>query len=68
MIKEIPGNTKINKLQLINIYKVYYNLILKHFWPHKTTYHAEQSNLLDETQWGTIPMCRSENVALIDES
>ena len=68
MIKEIPGNTKINKLQLINIYEVDYNLILKHFWPHKTTYHAEQSNLLDETQWGTRPMCRAENVALIDGS
>ena len=50
MIEKIQGNTKINKLRLINIYEADYNLILKHFWPHKATHHAEQFNLLGETQ------------------
>ena len=67
MIEKIQGNTEINKLRLINIYEADYNLILKHFWPHKATHHAEQFNLLGETQWGTRPMCSAEMVALIDE-
>ena len=67
MIEKIPGNTKINKLRLINIYQADYNLIRKYFWPHKATHHAEQFNLLGETQWGTKPMCIAEMVASIDE-
>ena len=67
MIEKIQGNTKINKLRLINIYKLDYSSIFKHFWRHKATHHAKQSNLLGETQWGTRPMCSVENVALIDE-
>ena len=67
MIEKIQGNTKIKKLRLINIYEVDYNLLLKHFWPHKVTNHAEQFNLLSETQWSTRPMCSDEVVVLIDE-
>ena len=44
-----------------------YGLILKHFWLHKATHHAEQFNLLGETQWGAIPMCSVENVNIIYE-
>ena len=60
MIEKIPGNTKINKLRLINIYEADYNLIFKYVWPHKATHDAEQPNLLGETQWGTGPMCSAE--------
>ena len=67
MIEKIPGYTKINKLRLINIYEADYKLILKHFWPHKAIHHAEQFNILGETQWGTRPMYSPEMVALIDE-
>ena len=67
MIENIPDNTQINKLRLINIYEADYNLILKDFWPHKATHHAEQSNLLGETRRGTRPMCNAENEALLDE-
>ena len=67
MIEKIQGNTKINKLRLINIYEAYYNLILNKNWPHKATHHAEQFNLLAETQWDTRRMCSIEMVALIDE-
>ena len=37
---------------MINIYEADYNLILKYFWPHKTTQFAERNNLLGENQWG----------------
>ena len=67
MIEKIPGNIKINKLRLINIYEANYNLVLKKLLPHKATHHAEHSNLLGETQWDTRPLCSAENVTLIDE-
>ena len=41
-----------NRLRVINIYEADYNLILKYFWPHKTTQFAERNNLLGEHQWG----------------
>lgn len=66
MIKKIQGSTKIKRLRLINVYEVYYNLILKYFWPHKATYHTYQHNLLDKTQWDTRPMYSAENAILID--
>ena len=34
MIEKIQGNTRINKLRLINIYEGYCNLLRKHFWSH----------------------------------
>ena len=67
MIEKIQGNTKINKLRLINIYKTDYNILLKNSWPNKSTHHVEQFNLLGETQWDTRPMCSAEMVVLIDE-
>ena len=67
MIGKILDNTKINKLRLINIYEVNYNLIFKPCLPRKVTHHVDQHNLLGETQSGTRPLFSAENVALIDE-
>ena len=39
---------RINRLRVINIYEADYNLILKYFWPHKTTQSAERNNLLGD--------------------
>lgn len=61
------GNTKIDKLRIINIYETDYTLILKYCLHHKVTHHVDQHNLLGETQCGTIPMRTAETVALIDE-
>ena len=52
---------------MINIYEADYNLILKYFWPHKTTQIAEINNLLGDSQWGGRPLCNADNVAIIDE-
>ena len=40
MIEKIPAVPRINKIRVINIYEVDYNLMLKYFWPKQTTKHA----------------------------
>ena len=52
MIEKEKNNHRINRLRVINIYEADYNLILKYFWPHKTTQFAERNNLLGENHWG----------------
>ena len=52
MIEIEKNNHRINRLRVIKIYEAYYNLILKYFWPHKTTQIAEINNLLGDSQWG----------------
>ena len=52
MIEKEKNNHRINRLRVINIYESDYNLILKYFWPHKTTQFVERNNLLGENQWG----------------
>ena len=52
MIEKEKNNHRINRLRVINIYEADYNLILKYFWPHKTTQFAERNELLGENQWG----------------
>ena len=67
MIEKEKNCHRINRLRVINIYEADYNLILKYFWPHKTTQFAERNNLLGENQWGGRPLCNADNVAMIDE-
>ena len=50
MIEKERNNHRINRLRVINIYEADYNLILKYFWPHKTTQFVEINNLLGENQ------------------
>ena len=56
MIEKEKNNHRINRLRVINIYEVDYNLILKYFWPHQTTQYVERNNLLGDNQWGEIPL------------
>ena len=67
MIKNDQHKHRINRFKVINIYETDYNLILKYFWPHKTTQFADWNNILDENQWDGRSRCNTEHVALLDE-
>ena len=67
MIPKEPNNIQINRLRLINLYEADYNLVLKFFWPHKTTKLADKLGLLGENQWGSKPLYSAEQPALMDE-
>ena len=41
MIENDQHKHRINRFKVINIYETDYNLILKYFWPHKTTQFAD---------------------------
>ena len=67
MIEKKQNNHCINMLRVINIYEADYTLILKYFWPHKTTQFAGRNNLLGEIQWGGGPRCNTDSIAQLDE-
>ena len=49
MIEKDKNTHRINRLRVIKVYEVYYNLILKYFWPHK-----KYSLQNETTYWVTI--------------
>ena len=51
MIGKILSVLRINKLRVINIYEVNFDLMLKYFWPKKATKHAVQEKTIGENQW-----------------
>lgn len=67
MIEKEKNNHQTNRLRVINIYDVGYNLILKKFWPNKSTPHTERNGLLGENQWGVRLRCNVDNVTLLNE-
>ena len=67
MIPKEPNNIQINRLRLINLYEVDYNLVLKFFWLDKATKLADKLGLLGENQWKIKPLCSAEQPTLMDE-
>ena len=53
MFEKEKGNTKINRLRIIDKYEVDYNLLLKIYWPKITNNIAEKNNTLGKNQLGT---------------
>jgi hypothetical protein len=67
MIEKIPGNPKIDKMRVIHLFEVDYNLILKVMWARKTIWKAYQNNILNQGQAGSKPGSRAIDVVLNKE-
>ena len=67
IIEKIPAVPRINKLRVINIYEVIYNLMLKYFCPKQATKYAVREKTIGENQWGGVPGGSADLVALINE-
>ena len=67
MINKIFTVPCINKIRVVNIYEVDYNLILKYFWPNKSTKHTVKNKTIGENQWECISGGSVDLVALINE-
>ena len=50
IIEKVPSVPRINKLRVINIYEVDYNLMLKYCWPKQATKHTVQAKTIGENQ------------------
>lgn len=55
MIEKTPGDPRIDKLRVLHIYEVDYNLILKIMWARKLVWHAHDNNALNSGQTGSKP-------------
>ena len=67
MFEKEKGNTKINRLRIIDKYEADYNLLLKSYWPKITNNIAEKNNTLGKNQLGTRKRKSSTDVAMINE-
>ena len=67
MFEKEKGNTKINRLRIIDKYEADYNLLLKIYWPKITNNIAEKNNTLGKIQLGTRKKKSSTYVAMINE-
>ena len=66
MIEKVPVVSQINKFRVVNIYEDDYNLMLKYFWPNKSTKHVVKNKIVGKNQWGGIPGGSADLVALIN--
>ena len=63
---KFPNIPRINKLRMINIYKLDYNLLLKLCWPKLSTQHAEVTDNLGENRRRYKRNCSADNIDIID--
>ena len=66
MIEKVPVVPQINKFRVVNIYEADYNLMLKYFWPNKSTKHEVKNKIVGKNQWGGVPGGSGDLVALIN--
>jgi hypothetical protein len=50
MIEKSPGCPKINRLRVIHLYEVDYNIILKIIWARKLVWNVHDNNRINESQ------------------
>ena len=50
LLQKYRGKPKIHQLRIINTCELYYNFILKYFWPKKGTQLVEEKNELEDNQ------------------
>jgi hypothetical protein len=55
MIQKTPGISRIDKLRVIHLYEADYNLFLKIFWGRKLVYNSDNTQQLNEGQYGSRP-------------
>lgn len=67
MIEKIPGLSRLDKLRVIHLIEVDYNLILKIIWARKTVWNSHNKRLLNNGQAGSRPGCRAIDVAVQKE-
>ena len=67
MTEKENNNSQMNRLRIINLYEVDYNLILKHFWPLKATSLAKRKNTLGINTWSARPNRNIDNATLFYE-
>ena len=53
MLPKDTDNIQINRLRVINKYKVDFNLVLNYLWPHVATRKVDKEELSGDNQWGT---------------
>ena len=67
MFEKKKGNSKINRLRIIDKYQADYDLLLKIYWRKVTNNIAEKNNTLRKTQLGTRKRKSSTDTAMINE-
>lgn len=67
MTEKENNNSQMNRLRIINLYEVDYNLILKYFWPLKATSLAKRKNTLGINTWSARPNRNIHNATLFYE-
>ena len=67
MFEKEQGNSKINRLRIIDKYEADYNLLLKLYWPKITNNIAKKNNTLGKNQLGTRKRKSSTGAAMINE-
>jgi hypothetical protein len=67
MIEKIPGNPRLDKMRVIHLFEVDYNLILKVMWARKAIWSAYENNKLNPGQAGSKPGSRAIDVVLNKE-
>jgi hypothetical protein len=55
MIEKDPGNPKIERLRVIHLFEVDYNLSLKMLWGKRLVYQGEDNNCFGKQQHGSRP-------------
>jgi hypothetical protein len=63
-LEKVAGVARLDKLRVIHIFEVDYNLILKIVWARKTVWEAHNKKILNKGQSGSRPGCRAIDVAL----
>lgn len=66
-IEKIPAVPRINKLRVIHIYEIDYNLMLKYLWSNQATKHVVKQKIIGQNQWGGVSRGSTDLVTLINE-
>ena len=67
MFEKEKGNSKINRLKIIDKYEADYRLLLKIYWSTITNNIAEKNKTLEKGQFGTWKKKSSTDVTMINE-
>ena len=67
MTEKENNNSQMNRIRIINLYEVDYNLILKYFWSLKATSLAKRKNTLGKNTWSARPNRNIDNATLFYE-
>jgi Reverse transcriptase (RNA-dependent DNA polymerase) len=67
MIEKLPGIPRIDKMRVIHLFEVDYNLILKIMWARRTIWNAYNKQALNSGQAGSKPGSRAIDVVFNKE-